>query len=416
MGTIAYTMKKTISTFLMFAIILSFFAFSTHASDLNSDPMGLRLYSSYLSKQNYSDTVTVAVIDSGVSQIDCLKEKLICGYDFYDDDNDATNDISDDSHGTAIASIIADLTKDLPIKIMPVRILENKNVVIDDLVEGIIYAVDNGADIINLSLGGTLYDCSEIDNAVEYACSNDVTVVVAAGNSKKEISDYCPAHNEDAITISAVDEQGYFADQFSNFGEFIDCCAPGVQINAYNAQGFPIQISGTSFSAAFISAGAAMIKLEHPEYTNLRIQQTIKSICEDFGEEGFDYFYGYGLPRFDWLMTPSVTINNKADAVTINYGEILRMTAETSGVRDNCKINWYIDGVKVGEGKIFELNSKNKAVNITVKVVDENEQPLKDEFGDEISDSQMVYIKTGILQRIISIIKNILNVNRVVIL
>ncbi len=408
-------MKKITSTFLTFAIILSFFAFSTYASDLNSDPMGLRLYSSYLSKQNYSDTVTVAVIDSGVSQIDCLKEKLVCGYDFYDDDNDATNDISDDSHGTAIASIIVGITKKLPIKIMPIRILENKNVLIGDLVDGIEYAVDHGADVINLSLGGTLSDCSAIDKAVEYACSNNVTVVVAAGNSKKEISNYCPAHNEEAITVSAIDEQEYFADQFSNFGSFVDCCAPGVNVNTYNAQGLPVQISGTSFSTAFISAGVAMIKLEHPEFTNYTIQKTIKSICKDLGSEGVDAYYGFGLPRFDWLVPVSIAIKNNEGSKTINYGDILQMTVTTSGIRDDYKVYWYVNDAKVAEGEIFELNSKEKMVNITVKVVNMNGKPLIDESGNEIDDFQKVYVKTGILQRIISFFKNIFNMDRTII-
>ena len=157
---------------------------------------------------------------------------------------------------------------------MPVRILENKDVSVENLVKGIKYAVDNGADILNISIGGEVTDCSEIDNAIRYADDNNVTVIVAAGNAKKEIKTYCPAHNESVITVSAVTSKNVRA-TYSNYGESVDCCAPGDNVDGYNANGELTTANGTSFSAAYISAGAAMIKLENPEYTAREIQQII---------------------------------------------------------------------------------------------------------------------------------------------
>ena len=83
-------------------------------------------------------TVTVAIIDSGVADIDYLKDKLVDGYDFYDNDADAAHDKSSDSHGTFLASIIADCTDNLPVKIMPVRVLESETGSLINAVNGII--------------------------------------------------------------------------------------------------------------------------------------------------------------------------------------------------------------------------------------------------------------------------------------
>ena len=73
------------------------------------------------------DFVTVAIIDSGVEDIDYLKDRLVQGYDFIENDYDATDDESSNSHGTLLAGIIADCAGSLPVKIMPIRVLETKS-------------------------------------------------------------------------------------------------------------------------------------------------------------------------------------------------------------------------------------------------------------------------------------------------
>lgn len=240
-------------------------------------------------------TATVAIVDSGCEDIDFIKDKLVQGYDFVDNDTDAANDTSVDSHGTFLASIITDCTQNLPVKIMPVRVLSSKSGSLINAINGIYYAVDNGADVVNISLGGVLNNCSSLDDALAYAEQCGVSVVVCAGNSKSDIKNYCPAHNENAITVSSVNSENVFSESFSNFGEQIDVSAPGENIVGYNSLGDKVALSGTSMSAAFVSAAAAMFRLENPACNTEQVRDSLALCTEDFGENGWDKYYGWGV-------------------------------------------------------------------------------------------------------------------------
>lgn len=273
------------------------------------------------------NTATVAIIDSGCKDVDFIKEKLVAGYDFIDNDTDATNDTSDDSHGTFLASIVTDCTKILPVKIMPVRVLSSKTGSLINAVNGIYYAVDNGADVINISLGGKLKDCSSLDDAVAYATDNSVSVVVCAGNARSDIETYCPAHIKSAVTVSSVNEENSFSARFSNFGSSIDIAAPGEDIVGYNALGEKVVLSGTSMSAAFVSAAAAICKLANPGFTPEQIQTSLTNAAEDFGDPGWDKYYGYGVLRLSKMPIPEKTytvewtVDGSAVSETYKKGE-----------------------------------------------------------------------------------------------
>lgn len=397
-------MKKFISVFFAVYIIIGNCFLSAFADNLSygASSLGLNLYCDYLSGNEYSKSVTIAIVDSGVANIDALKSMLIDGYDFVENDTDATNDTSSDSHGTTIASIISDITDTLPINIMPVRILEDKNIQIENLVSGIEFAVDNGADVINLSVGGTVTDCSSIDSAINYAYKNNVTVVVAAGNEKKEITNYCPAHNESAITVSSVDSNNEFAKRFSNYGDYVDCCAPGVNLVGYNALGMPKTVNGTSFSAAFISAGAAMMRLDHPEYSVDDIQEKIKSVCIDLGDEGFDKYYGYGLPIFSKLIKPSISIANcdKYDGKYIDYKSSITFAANVINMPEESEIYWFINDVFVAKGNKYTHKQAKEDFTVQAKLIKNN---------DTISESEIeqIFVKNSFLYKLIAYLKGL---------
>ena len=259
----------------------------------------------YLSKTNNHSSATVAIVDSGVATIEALDDRMVQGYDFVDNDEDTSNDTHPQSHGTFLASIIADCTQETNISIMPIRVLSSRTGSLINAVNGIIYAVDHGADVINFSIGGVLPDCAALDDAVTYAQEKGVLVVVSAGNEKMEIKDYCPAHNESVITVSAVNEDLTFAEQFSNFGDAIDVAAPGVDIVGYNAKSKKTTLTGTSMSAAFISACAALIKVSNPEYSAGDIRRTLKESCMDLGNIGKDSLYGFGIPQMERIANNS---------------------------------------------------------------------------------------------------------------
>ncbi len=245
--------------------------------------------------------VTVAIIDSGVEDIDYLKDRLVEGYDFFENDSDADDDISEDSHGTFLASIIADCTGTLPVKFMPVRVLDTDAGSLINVVNGIIYAADNGADVINISLCAPLLNCRSLESAVAYAESKNIPVVTCAGNVKSNTLYFCPSHCETAITVSAIDVNNNFCIDFSNYGKEVYLCAPGGAITGYNAQGELTVLSGTSMSTAYVSAAVSMFLLDNPNCNTNQVREALKSCALDLGIDGKDDYYGWGIPKLSKL-------------------------------------------------------------------------------------------------------------------
>ncbi len=266
------------------------------------------VYSESITLPSEGGSVTVAIVDSGCEDIDFIKDKLVQGYDFVDNDTDAANDESIDSHGTFLASIVADCTRSLPVEIMPVRVLKSKSGSLSNAVNGIYYAVDNGADIVNISLGGIMNNCSSLDDALSYAEQHNVTVVVCAGNSRLDIEEnYCPAHNPSALTVTSVDAENGFSRSFSNYGKMVDLAAPGENIIGYNASGEQVTLSGTSMSAAYVSSAAAMFRLKHPRCNTEQVRNALISCAVDCGSTGFDVYYGWGVLRLGKLAESDIT-------------------------------------------------------------------------------------------------------------
>lgn len=276
-----------------------------------TETLGLDKYSDYISQNvGVSQSVTVAVVDTGIEDIDPLKNRLVAGYDFIENDSDAFEDTSEESHGTFIAGIIANCTRNAPVKIMPVRVIETDEAYLSIAVNGIYYAVDNGADVINISLSSPEGICSALDEAIEYADKKGVVVVACSGNFKKNTSTVCPAHIDSVITVSAVNSNLEFSSFYSDFGASVDVVAPGDNIVSYGADGTLRTLFGTSMSAAFISSGAALFLLDNPDCAPYQVQLAVKSVCTDLGVAGRDDYYGNGIPDF------SKFINNKYVPVT----------------------------------------------------------------------------------------------------
>ncbi len=274
---------------------------SEETSDLSWGVSALSLdkYAKHLEgRTDPSDGKVVAIVDTGVQSIDYLKNRLVKGYDFVGNDDNAFEDTSVDSHGTFLAGIVADGTKNADVSIMPVRVIESKDGYMSVAINGIYYAVDNGADVINFSLSGSSKSCKALDDAMEYARKNNVTVVVCAGNFGQDTVGICPAHIESVITVSAVDKNLNFESLYSDFGAAVDVCAPGGGIVSYGADGQLKSLDGTSMSAAYISAGVALFRLDNPQCNTVQVSDALVGICDDLGDEGFDNYFGNGFPRF----------------------------------------------------------------------------------------------------------------------
>ena len=220
------------------------------------------------------DEQIVAVLDTGVDlRHTTLQPYLLNGFDFVDDDRLPDDDGPGlaQGHGTHVSGIVAHIAPDS--RILPVRVLDpdGRGDVIA-VVSAIEWAVNRGADVINLSLG-TDGDAQVLHEAIRWATDRGVSVVAAAGNENSAELHYPAAYTE-TLSVTAVDESIAKAD-FANYGDWVDMAAPGVGITStiVSAQGSGYASwSGTSMATPFISGAIALLREKYPTMTPAEIK------------------------------------------------------------------------------------------------------------------------------------------------
>jgi thermitase len=274
------------------------------------------------------EDVEIAIVDTGVD-LDHpeLRNRLVKGYNVLDE-NDEPED--DNGHGTHVAGIIASETNNREgvagmtwyNRIMPVKAMGAKGYgTTFDIAKGIVWAVDHGADVINLSLGN--YQPSRVlEEAIQYAYSRNVVMVSAAGNDGSNQPTYPSAYPE-VLSVAAVDYDGRLA-SFSNYGEYIDIAAPGVYIPSTYFNNQYAALSGTSMAAPHVAGLAALVKSANPELTNTQIMQIIKRSAIDLGEQGKDNEFGSGLIDVNSALQEAKSNNGKTDRTPNSLFELLR--------------------------------------------------------------------------------------------
>jgi subtilisin family serine protease len=219
-----------------------------------------------------SNNQILAILDSGVdlSHPD-LQGRLVAGWDFVNNDGNPSDDFG---HGTMVAGIAAAQTNNgrgvagatWQGKIMPVKVLDSRGTANDaDIAAGIHYAVDHGASVINMSLGGPGAS-DTLQNAVDYATSHNVVVVAAAGNdggTADAAVPHYPAACNGVIAVGATDSTGALA-SFSSYGPWVSVLAPGEGIVSTTYDGFYGQGDGTSFSSPLVAAVAILLRSANP--------------------------------------------------------------------------------------------------------------------------------------------------------
>ena len=267
----------------------------------------------------------VAVVDSGVSEGSDGYGNLLDGYDFFDDDDDPSdsdaNRAGSGSHGTHVAGTISQATNNnrgtaglAPgVDILPVRVLgyiDGYGIVgySDDIADGIVWAADNGANVINLSLGSSGYS-SVIDEACQYAVSEGVLVVAAAGNDGDPDGVSYPAALDATLAVAATD-LNHELSYYSNGGPEIDISAPGGDVTADQdgdgyadgvlqettdgSQFFYSFFQGTSMAAPHVAAAAALAYANGITDVD-DLKAALLETAEDLGAAGVDNVYGHGL-------------------------------------------------------------------------------------------------------------------------
>lgn len=238
------------------------------------------------SLRTISSTINVAIIDTGITQNGDLVGKLFSGKNTIDN---SFNTVDDNGHGTAIASIIAANSNNSIgiagissfVKLTPIKAMNaNGEGFLSDIIEGIQYAIDNNADIINLSLQGGY--SAQMDTVIQSAYKKGIIVVTAAGNDGVTISSkaYSPLNNESetdwVIGVGATDNRGNIA-SYSNRGLGVDIYAPGTGIMTLSRTGAAEYYSGTSFSTAVVTGILANWKAYYGKLTPEEAQFMIDS-------------------------------------------------------------------------------------------------------------------------------------------
>jgi len=287
-------------------------------------------------------SVLVAVVDTGIyyTHSDLAANYVALGYDWVNMDADP---MDDHGHGTHCAGIIAAvLNNGIGIAgLAQVRVMAEK--VLDSggggewewVANGIIHATDCGANIISMSLGG--YGYSElVHEAVKYAYDSGVLVIAAAGNENTNMKLY-PAGYDEVIAVAATDQYDNKA-WFSNWGDWIELAAPGVDIYSTVPWGYE-SWSGTSMACPHVAGVAALVWSRHPNKTNDWVRLWLRYTADDLGEPGFDVYYGYGrvnarkaveqtppaheLIAYEWRTPPYVEPGaiGAVNATILNSGE-----------------------------------------------------------------------------------------------
>ncbi len=225
-----------------------------------------------------SPSVIIAILDTGVDyNHPDLKAKVLTGIDkdFVNNDDDA---MDDHGHGTHVAGIAAAATNNSKgvagvcpeCKILPVKVLNSVGGGTDDiLVEGIRYAVERGARVINLSLGGE--NCSlTLANAINAAFDQGVLIVAASGNNGSKTSMAYPARSPRVVSVGAVD-QNDVETTFSQRDETLDLLAPGDNILSTRIDGNYASMSGTSMAAPHVAGVAGLLWSRNPNWKNTEV-------------------------------------------------------------------------------------------------------------------------------------------------
>ncbi|GAA4594361.1 hypothetical protein GCM10023107_30210 [Actinoplanes octamycinicus] len=266
--------------------------------------------------------ITVAVIDSGVdARHPDLAGQVLPGLDLVDGKGNGDTDAV--GHGTTVSGIIAGRGDDTvgvvgiapKAKILPIRVLDADNRYDDALIvaKGLRWAVDHGARVVNLSLGGSA-NSPALAAALDYAFAKDVVVVACTGNVSANSSArgvWYPAREPGVIAVAGVERNGTDLWTGSITGKETVVAAPATELVGAKPGGY-WRVQGTSFAAPMVSGTAALIRSRWPDMPAGEVVNRIIKTAKDRGAPGRDDMFGFGL------IDPTGALTATVPAVTTN--------------------------------------------------------------------------------------------------
>ncbi|GAB4065586.1 hypothetical protein GCM10028777_15440 [Angustibacter speluncae] len=250
------------------------------------------------------DGAVVAVLDTGVRAThEDLAGVVLPGIDLVDDDRDADDP---DGHGTLVAGVVAAAGDNglggvgaaYGADVLPVRVIGPDGATDADVADGVVWAADRGADVINLSLGGP-GESPLLEAALRYAVGRGSVVVAAAGNGGAEEASYPAAYAgrvPGVLSVSATDDLGRMT-AFSSWDDSVSVAAPGWDLigPSIDAPDEYVLGTGTSFAAPLVSGVAALVAVRNPTWGADAVADRVQVTARDAGPRGADPYYGTGV-------------------------------------------------------------------------------------------------------------------------
>ncbi|MFD2169702.1 S8 family peptidase [Tumebacillus lipolyticus] len=238
-----------------------------------------------------STSTKIAIIDTGVDLTHPdLSAKIIGGYNAI---TGTTNAQDDHGHGTHCAGIATASTDnnlngagvDWKARIMPVKVLDaGGSGYTSDIINGVNWAVANGANIISMSLGGGAANAS-FQTAINNAWANNVVIVAAAGNNGNTVKHYPAAYNN-VVAVGSTDSADNRS-SFSTYGSWVHVGAPGSSILSTRLGGGMTTMSGTSMATPVVAGLAGLVRANNPSLSNAGIVSKIFSGADPIGVPGW---------------------------------------------------------------------------------------------------------------------------------
>jgi hypothetical protein len=268
-------------------------------ADVNQVPFGndmLAFLGATDDRSGWGRGLTIAILDTGVAADATFGLGRVRALDIGLGTTPGTG--GDDGHGTAVAALAAGLSADAPgvapgANLLSIRVTDTGGT--SDLFtvsQAIVAAVDAGAKIINVSLGG--YSTSAVlDAAIGYATQHGALIVAAAGNDQADQLSW-PAADSRVVSVGAVDK----AEQqvsFSNSGAQLQLTAPGYGVQTAWLEGQRVYVDGTSASAPIVAGAIAAVMSQNPGLTAQQAADLLARTANDAGSPGADAAFGHGI-------------------------------------------------------------------------------------------------------------------------
>ncbi len=316
-----------------------------------------------------SGSAIVAVIDTGIDpNHPDLNDKIVAGWDYLDNDSDPTDTYG---HGTHVAGIALAETNNgtgtagvgfsPSIKVMPLRVCDSRGCPTDAIVAAIYHAANNGANVINLSLGGGTPSDAE-EEAIIYAWDQGLVIAASSGNDSASSVSY-PAAFVNCIAVGSTTWDDTLAD-YSNTGSALDVVAPGGEMSAlhdpegiystmptysvyltHRRFGYSTnydQLQGTSMAAPQVS-GLAGLLFAMGVSDNVQVRQIIESTADNLGPAGWDSTYGWGrINVFNAVQAAGGGVGNQAPTADFSHttSDLTANFTDESSDSDGSVVAW----------------------------------------------------------------------------